>query len=249
MPIVEVLENQDAPLSQGDILTGLQLFVTNQASGAGRNVGAKGLVISRPCLAVNNDWIVVSLVEQYKNKPPSSFESFEEARTFFTVARDGLSAPDHFYLGQLPGDEGCFCARLNLLQTIEIPGVNQQEERRGFVQASRIGRLSQDFAHDLHLRIFRSYASLGFDDHGWYSTEDLRALVAVAERDESQKQTELYAIQAKLKMGQSQGYHHPSERKKNDEDERKLSKALSNLRSQLQPYKEELMRRERQHSD
>jgi hypothetical protein len=28
------------------------------------------------------------------------------------------------------------------------------------------------FVRDLHTRIFRAFATLGFDDHGWMSTQD-----------------------------------------------------------------------------
>ncbi len=93
------------------------------------------------------------------------------------------------------------------------------------------------------IRIFRAFASLGFDDNRWFSTEDLRALLAIADRDEAKMRADLLAVQARLTMGQSQGFHHESEKKKFEKDAAKLQAELDHLAEDTSLYKEELSRR------
>jgi hypothetical protein len=81
MPIIETLAEPTTPLSQGDILKGVRLFATRRAwqEGGGEPNNANPLlclVLSRPCVAVRDDWLVVASIEKYKNKPPGNFESF-----------------------------------------------------------------------------------------------------------------------------------------------------------------------------
>jgi hypothetical protein len=135
MPIIEPVHDQNAPLSQGDILKGVCLFSTKRSwtdcggepEGTNR---ALGLVLSRPCVAAHDEWVLVAAVEKYKNKPPAEFESYDEAKQF----------------------------------TVQVPKEGTSE-RQAFLASARIALLSKEFAHDLHLRIFRAFASLGFDDH------------------------------------------------------------------------------------
>jgi len=49
--------------------------------------------------------------------------------------------------------------------------------------ARRTLTLHPDFARDLHMRVLGAFASLGFDDHSWLSTEDLRWLVTQGQTD------------------------------------------------------------------
>lgn len=78
----------------------------------------------------------------------------------------------------------------------------------------------------------------------WFSSDDLRALVAVADRDESKSRTDLLAVQAKLKVGQSQGFHHESERKKLEKEAARLEEVLVKLAQEITPFREELARRD-----
>jgi hypothetical protein len=247
MPIIEPIADGNALLSQGDILKGVTLFSTRKswtAEGGEAECTNRALclVLSRPCVAAHDDWILVAAVEKYKNKPPADFESYDEAKQFFIEIRDGLTTPDQFYLGQVPGYEGNFCARFDSLHTVQFPS-KSSAERQAFTIAARIARLNEEFVHDLHLRLFRAFASLGFDDRRWFSTEDLRALVAIADRDESKKSADLLAVKAKLTLGQSQGFHHESERKKLERDLARLQAELENLLEDTKAYKEELSRR------
>jgi hypothetical protein len=75
MPIIEPVPDQNAPLCQGDILKGVCLFSTKRSwsDGGGEPVGtnrALGLVLSRPCVAAHDEWVVAA-VGKYKNKPPA----------------------------------------------------------------------------------------------------------------------------------------------------------------------------------
>ena len=138
---------------------------------------------------------MVALIERYHTPNyPTSFDTLEEARLFFSEIRDGHVSPDQFYLGQLDGFDGWCCARMDSLHTLRIPPVEDKdgaevaggkERRATFVRTRRVARLLSDFARDLHLRIFRAFASLGFDDRQWFSNNDLKMICSVAALEES----------------------------------------------------------------
>ena len=71
--------------------------------------------------------------------------------------------------------------RLDSFHTIEVPEIGDQ--RTQFLSARRALTLHPDFARDLHMRVFGAFASLGFDDHNWPSTEDLKWLVNQGQTD------------------------------------------------------------------
>jgi hypothetical protein len=74
------------------------------------------------------------------------------------------------------GSSERFAAKFDALHTIRIPG--EDLARRRFLSEHRRFRLNVDFKRDLHQRLFRAFASLGFDDDKWWSDEDLKFLVA-----------------------------------------------------------------------
>jgi hypothetical protein len=247
MPIIQPVNDPSTPLSQGDILKGVCLFSTKKSWAPNGGEPAPtpntlSLVLSRPCVAAHGASIVVALIEQYKNKAPVEFSSYEAALDFFTAIRDGQTTPDLFYLGQIPNIPGVYCARFDSVHTIQVPKEGTSE-RQAFLAASRIGRLDEAFAHDLHVRHFRAFASLGFDDHGWFSTDDLRVLVAVADKDEKKLQADLAAITARLELGQSQGFHHESEKKKHEKDAAAVIAKIAELSEKIAPYRVELAKR------
>jgi hypothetical protein len=92
----------------------------------------------------------------------------------------------------------------------------------------------------LHLRIFRAYASLGFDDYGWHSTEDLKAIVLVGERDIKKSEADLSTLEAQFQAGVSQGFGHESEKDKLTKELGKLKKKLDELKTKCAPYAAEL---------
>lgn len=248
MPIIEPINEPGAPLSQGDILKGVRLFTTTKSwvVDGGKEAVTNDrlcLVLSRPCTAARDDLVVVAAIEQYKNKPPAQFATFEDALRFFTLARDGPTTPDQFYIGQVTGYQGVFCACFDSLHTVQIPKVSTPE-RQAFLAANRVAKLNADFAHDLHLRLFRAFASLGFDDQRWFATDDLRALIAVADRDAAQFNVKLAEANAKLQVGLAQGYQHQAARQKDEKEARELQEKIDAFAKEIGPYKDELTKRE-----
>jgi hypothetical protein len=247
MPIIED-PGPSLPLSQGDILEGVPLFITKNVwpddGEAARIPHRLCLVVSRPCIAQHERYILVSAIEQYKNKLPSKFEDFDEACEFFKDIRDGTSSPDQFYLGQLPGHDGTFCARLDSFHTVFVPA--KGTDRDAFVTKRRVARLNSDFGRDLHLRVLRSFASLGFDDHGWQPTEDLKAAVMVGQRETKAAEVVVMDLRARLQSGKAQGFSHPTDKAKLEKDLEKAERDMGKLQEALAPFEAELEKREKQ---
>lgn len=179
MPVID-LPNPALPLSQGDILSGIKLYVTRCVESSQGNDTARQsydfcMVLSRPC-AAHKKTIVVAAVEKYPGGTPGDLDTFGKVLEFLKRTRDGHGTPDLFYLAQLPGKQGRFCARFDAIFTIQIPEENAAREQ--YLRDRRIGVLSPDFQRDLHSRLFGAFASLGFDDNDWFSKEDLDWLVA-----------------------------------------------------------------------
>lgn len=245
MPIIESL-SPALPLSQGDVLKDVRLFLTQEswveAGGAALKTTHKlCLLVSRPCVVGHKPHAIVSAVERFADRVPREVETFDDIRDFLTDLRDGTDAPDVFYLGQLPGYEGRFGARLDSLHTIQLP--EGEEALRQFARDKRIGRLNIDFARDLHLRIFRAFASLGFDDHRWMSTEDLRWLVSRGRSETTSAEAALREAETALHAAQAQGFKNPNERQHLERAVADAQAALVRLRFQLAPYEAELTAR------
>lgn len=253
MPIIEIPGASD-PLSQGDILEGVDLYATaiyatgNSLDSDGGTVkklpNTKCLVLSRPCNLAHKPNVVVAAVDKYADNIPKEIASFGELLDFLNDMRDGASAPDVFYLGHLPECDGRFCCRFDALFSIEIP--KDYTERQAFAANRRIATLSADFLRDLHLRLFRAFASLGFDDHRWMSDRDLNLLVSRGKSDilEAQKkgqdaETAILSMEAK---GETVGLGQRSGKKK-------LEQVLANLEEAVRPYEEELGRRKSLHNE
>lgn len=177
MPIVEAPDDK-APLCQGDILQGIKLAVTQKPWEADAELvkaPAKFcMVLSRPCVLAHKDKMLVASVRKWPGSTPAELAEYEHVKQFLKEMRDGEDSPDVFYLGHIPRETGRFCAELDSIHTIELP--KDVLIRQAFVTRSRIARLTPDFIRDLHVRIFRTFASLGFDDISWYSTDDLEWL-------------------------------------------------------------------------
>lgn len=248
MPIIEI-PSASAPLSQGDILDGVDLYATaNSADSVGGTAqkfpSTKCLVLSRPCNVTHKPNVVVAAVEKFNDIIPKEIKSFDQLLDFLNDMRDGESTPDVFYLGHLPECDGRFCCRFDALFSIEIP--KDHTERRTFAANRRIATLNADFLRDLHLRLFRAFASLGFDDHRWMSDRDLNLLVSRGKSDilEAQKksqdaETAILSMEAKgetVSPGQRGG-------------KKKLEQDLANLEEAVHPYEEELSRRKSLHDE
>src|SRR5438270_13950224 len=117
MPIIEPARS-GAPLTQGDLLSGITLYATkgswDEKGGQASVVKSElCLVLSRPGVAAHKKHVVVAAVAKFPDSVPKNIDSFDKVLDFLTGARDGGSSPDVFYLGQLPGRNGRFCARLD----------------------------------------------------------------------------------------------------------------------------------------
>jgi hypothetical protein len=239
MPIIET-SRPGAPLSQGDILRDINLFSTGEAWGSQNGTAMKSprglcLILSRPCVIEHKNSVIVAGIDKLPDNTPRDADTFKRILSFLTNLRDGGSSPDVFYLGQLPGLSGRYAARFDDLHTIQVPPTGP--ERVTFADAKRIGVLHRDFARDLHIRLFRAVASMGFDDHGWLSDSDLRWLVDSGRGDLLEAQAAAQGLRAKRSGQEAQGARF---------DERELQKAEKeerDLAELLRPYEEEYRRR------
>jgi hypothetical protein len=179
--------------------------------------------------------VIVASVSRYADAAPKDLDSFAKVLRFLTFARDGVNAPDVFYLGQLLTLSGRFCARLDSLHTIELPSPG--EPLRAFLKEQRVATLHADFLHELHIRLFNAFASAGFDDHAWLSTHDLDWLVKQGRADSAALQQTVHQLEA-LKASRI------AEGKQFAENELTAAHTrLTELFAALVPYEQELARR------
>jgi hypothetical protein len=238
MPIVE-LPKPGAPLTQGDILKGITLFSTKDSWAGGVHVEAPFdmcLVVSRPCAIAHKQHVIVAGIANYPDGVPKEANDFERVLDFLTGRRDGIRSPDLFYLGHLPAETGRFCARMDSLHTIHIP--SDQAVMDEFLKVNRVASLIADFARDLHLRIFSAFASLGFEDNSWFSTEDLEWLVNQGRSDISKAEHSVNDLLTQKSSLAAQGKQFA---------EKSLTSAeakLDELRTKVAPFEAELKRRQ-----
>ena len=241
MPIIEPAR-PGAPLTQGDLLSGVTLFATkgswDEKGGQASVVKSElCLVLSRPCVAAHKKHVVVAAVAKFPDNVPKNIDSFDKVLDFLTGARDGGSSPDLFYLGQVPGRSGRYCARLDSFHTIEIPEDNEQ--RAQFLAVRRTLTLQPDFVRDLHMRVLGAFASLGFDDHRWPSTEDLQWLV-------NQGQADIAAATAVVRQLEAQKASRGAEGTQfKESDLTTAQEKLQMLEERVAPYERELRSRQR----
>lgn len=239
MPIVE-LPRAGSPLSQGDILEGVPLYATQNGWLDSGGEPAKAphkmcLVLSRPCAIDHKAHIVVAGIEKYPDEVPKTIDSFEKVLSFLTGARDGIRAPDLFYLGQLPNRQGRFCARLDSLHTVQVP--TDSAVRDEFLQ-KRIASLHPDFVRDLHCRIFNAFASLGFNDHTWPSDEDLDWIVKQGLADIANAEAVAQELRAQKASRTAEGKMFSEKELTNAETK------LADLRKAVAPFEAEQQRRQ-----
>jgi hypothetical protein len=249
MPIV-LPPNEDAPLSQGDILAHVRCFATAGCWDAEGGLAEKApfaicMVLSRPCVAAHKKTFIIAAIDQLKQSAPQessadlpkAMAGFEKLLSFLTGIRDGRTSPDVFYLGQIPGQQGRYAARFDSIHSVQTP--RNPEEMKAFLKKCRIASLSIDFCRDLHVRIFNAFASLGFDDHAWFSTEDLKAVV-------DHGQADLAALEAELAKKVAAQSSHAAEGKSIPlKDLEAAQGKLEEFRLKLAPYQLELEKRKR----
>ncbi len=230
MPIIEE-PIPGSPLSQGDILKGIRLFETGGDWKMSQCLADKYcacLVLSRPCVVFHKERLVVAAVRKYAENPPTSVTTFKDVMDFLAVIRDGIKTPDGIYLGQIAQlGAGRYSAQLDSIHTLVLP--TETRVRGELVKSHRIGRLTADFARDLHTRIFTAFAVQGFDDFRWYSDEDLRWVVSTGK-------AELAACEAELNKASASGF-------KNDSEKKSLESKFNDRKATIQPFEEELEKR------
>lgn len=241
MPIL-VESNSKAPLAQGDVLSKIDVFPTGDWSvnrGAAITESAPMLlVLSRPCLLVHKIKIVVATIKKFRVEIPEKIDSApaEHVRLFFEKLRDGSERPDRFYLGHLPNEEeGRFAAHLDSLHTIELP-----QDRQSFVKSHRIATLHPDFIRDLHVRLFISFARLGFNDHNWFATGDLQLLVSKYESEISGLSRQLRDKYTHLHKTKSDGFKNEKHKNGIMKDIQSHQKKIEEAEGILAPFKSEL---------
>lgn len=186
MPIIET-EGLGGPLRQGDLLRGLQIFVTHHAHGAVPLAQSDfGLVLSRHCNALRSEPVLVISIKPWKaaflKELQAEGMTLDKARRILASLRDGDGQPDVFYLGELSdNDQARYCARLDSVHTLVLP--SDPGERQAWVDRHRFARLSHEHRRHLHMRLLGAIASEGFDDLAWWSTRDLEFMILIGEQD------------------------------------------------------------------
>ena len=244
MPIVQLPIGE---LTQGDILKGVPLYVTRRAwteeAQAQKSPFESCLVVTRPCGIAHKPHVTVAGIAKYSESTPRAIDTFEKALDFITTARDGVTSQDVFYLGQVPMlGPGRFCAKLDALYQIEIP--TNPSDKAVFLARNRVASLSIDFARSLHVRLFTSFASLGYDDFNWPTDQDLKWIVLQGQQELAAQNAKVLQIEADRAAKSNDGKQVGNEKEMTD-----ATRKRDELASQLRPYEAELKRRETPTSD
>jgi len=238
MPIIE--QHVDGqPLNQGDLLRGVKLFLTGKADAlnGGESVLSKSdhcLVLSRPCVTAHKSSVIVASVEKWSSQTPAEINTFDKARKYLTLLRDGNDSPDVFYLGQLPKkeSEGRYAARLDSIHTIEIP--QKPELRTAFTDKHRFAKLHIDFQRDLHTRVFQAFSMLGFEDVSWFSDADLNFLVKTGKEEAKGYQSDKERLRAAIQADGGKG-----------NEMNAIDNKIAAIERRIKPYQDELDKRKK----
>ena len=234
MPITEPSKSE-LPLSQGDILKDVTLFSTKggwliSGGEAATSPLQYCIILSRPCGLEHKPTCIVAGIQKLTGNAPKGVDTFSKVRAFLTNIRDGNDSPDVFYLGQLPGLTGRWGAKLDTLFTIQLP--KESTERQSFLTAKRIASLHSDFIRDLHVRIFNAFSSLGFNDCGWLTNEDLAWLVNQGESDLLAERTKVQLLKTEKSSREAEGTACSGSLEKAEQ-------ALIKLQEEISPYRRE----------
>ena len=86
--------------------------------------------------------------------------------------------------------------------------------------------------------MFRSYASLGFDDHRWLPVDDLTAIVAFGERDLQKVKLEIQGREARILSLNSTGASgHDADVANFKKEIEKFREKVQKLEAKLSPYR------------
>jgi hypothetical protein len=240
MPILE-LPPAGSELAQGDVLGGVTLYASDVIKGAAVRIPERThcLVISRDCVAIRDPLVVVAPVKRFvaEHKPDDE----DDVREFYEGVRDGLIEPDLFYLGSFGPENDRFAARLDELCTIKLPP--DEAARKAWIDEHRLARLTTDFVRALPVRLFMTFARVGYDDHHWYCTPDLEWFVKKARAGVAKKRVDVANAEAALAQTQATA---PGDRKRAEVNARDIANAkaaLEEAESRLAPFEVELRAR------
>jgi hypothetical protein len=233
----------DAPLQQGDLLDDV-LTATTDGEGPTCSKPGMVLVVSRNCQAIRARHIIVArVIKRPLEGLKERATSLEDLVRFLEMVRDGEGTPDTFYLGELAADSADrYVAKFDQLFTITVP--EDPEQRAAYLATHRRFSLTPDFAHDLHQRLFRAFASMGFDDEAWawFSDADLKLVVEHGRSLLSEVEAGMTKANSRLQVVLTSGGNKREEkelRKTLEEAELKAKK----LRKDLAPLEAELRKR------
>lgn len=219
-----------APLQQGDVLERVSLFYTG-LDGSPLSIERDVLVLSRPCNALRDKLVTVAPIVERPLPTLREATELEDLIRAFTRIRDGEGQKDLFYLGPMEPENGKrYAALLSTLYTIEVPA--ETTARAAYLQQHRRRALAPEFARDLHLRVLGAFASLGFDDDGWWSDDDLALVVSRGEALLSQAEARVQTLESTL------GVHRVSGG--SSREEKKLSEELAQAKKQASSARESL---------
>ena len=195
MPILLPAE-PSAPLNQGDVLLNVVTAIAD-ANGPLANTPGPVIVISRGCNAIRDANVIVAPITKCDLTALEDLQTFRDFLDFFKALRDGDSRPDSFYLGEMAvGSNERYVAKFDALYTIRIPLA--ADARKQFLDDHRRFTLTIDFQRDLHQRLFRAFASMGFDDDGWWTDQDLKFLVDKGNALLRQQEADIQTAKAEL---------------------------------------------------
>lgn len=231
----------DAPLQQGDLLDDVLTATTDGEAPTCSKPGMV-LVVSRNCQAIRaRNIIVARVIKRPLEGLKEEATSLEDLVRFLEMVRDGEGTPDTFYLGELAADSAeRYVAKFDQLFTITVP--EDSEQRSAYLRTHRRFSLTPDFAHDLHQRLFRAFASMGFDDEAWFSDADLKLVVEHGRSLLKEVDAAITKANSRLQLVLASGGNKKEEkelRKTLEEAEPKATK----LRKDLAPLEAELRER------
>jgi hypothetical protein len=190
----------ESPLRQGDVLDDIVTASLNEAGALASSAPGMVLVVSRNCKALRAASVIVARIRKFPlSELRHHADSTEKLIRFFETMRDGDGQPDTFYIGEIDHSSADrYCVKFDQLHTINIP--TDDEKRRAFLQKHRRFSLNGEFVHDLHQRLFRAFASLGFDDVQWYSDADLTLIVDAGGAERLKLQAEVAELKNKISI-------------------------------------------------
>lgn len=184
--------DNSGPLQQGDIIRlkkpTMMALTEKGIAPYGPNPSTRfAMVISRPCIALNEKHIAVACLRPANSEIIGNITKAQsdgnalDLKLVFEAMRDGELSKNSFYLGcseNLSDDGTRWVADFRQLVTVHINKTNG-EMRTEWVRNVRVESLVLEARLELARRLWNFFSYQGFDDT-WWSEEDLRTLVNTA---------------------------------------------------------------------